>query len=69
MQATLSQEHADFTLILPSSPTMEEVVQVPLYGPGTVCGLNDNYMGKGETWVMLQFNYGETRQFPYIVGE
>lgn len=62
-------ESEQFLAILNQKPNMEDRITLPLYGNGIVIGLNDNYMGTDQTWVMVKWNDGRESQLQYKVSE
>lgn len=67
LTGTVSFDHEEYTIILDAEPELEDRIKVPLFGDGIVTGLNSNYKGTDETWVMVQRPDGKTMQFRYVL--
>lgn len=67
IKGNISLEHEDFLIILDKIPEMEDLIEMPIYGKGTVSGLNNEYKGTEQTWIMVQWQDKSSTQFQYLL--
>lgn len=63
----ISLDSPEFLVVFSQKPSMTDRIHIPLYGKGEVVGLNDNYAGTDQTWVMVKWEDGRSSQFQYVI--